>query len=331
MDTKILDISPVNIDYEKIKIAAHHIKSGELAAFPTETVYGLGADAENGEAVKNIFKTKGRPMDNPLIVHVSDVAMCERYVEKIPESAEILMDKFWGGPLTIVMKRSKYAIDEVTAGGETVAVRLPSHPIAHALIKESGTGIAAPSANISGKPSPTLAQHVIDDFDGKIPCIIKGGAAEHGLESTVIDLSGERPLILRPGVISLDMVRELLPDAVYGGGGEGIPKSPGMKYKHYAPDAKVIVVNGDMNKEALNHSGKVMFIDYEDKRANYESELFLPAGINDASYGASLFWLLRLADEKGADVVLAKNPRGGEAVSDALCNRLYKSAGGNIV
>ena len=331
MDTKILDISPINIDFEMIKSAANHIKNGELVAFPTETVYGLGADCENGEAVKNIFKTKGRPMDNPLIVHVSDLAMCERYVEKIPESARILMDKFWGGPLTIVMKRSKYAIDEVTAGGETVAIRLPSHPIAHELIKATKKGIAAPSANLSGKPSPTLAEHVIEDFDGKIPCIISGGKAEHGLESTVIDLSGERPLVLRPGVISLDMIKELLPDAVYGGGGEGIPKSPGMKYKHYAPDAKVIVVKGDMIKEAEKYKGKVLFMDYEDQRAIYNAENFLPVGCDDTSYAASLFWLLRLADTKKADFVLAKDPRGNMPVSDALCNRLYKSAGGNIV
>ncbi len=331
METLFLKVNPLAIDFEKINKGAEIIVNGGLTAFTTETVYGLGADAENKEAVKNIFIAKGRPMDNPLIVHVSDIAMCEKYVSEIPESAELLMDKFWGGPLTIIMKRSKYAIDEVTAGGETVAIRLPSHPVAHALIKAAGCGIAAPSANISGKPSPTLAEHVFDDFNGKIPCIIDGGKAEHGLESTVIDLSGERPLVLRPGVISLDMIKELLPDANYGGGGEGVPKSPGMKYKHYAPDAKVIVVNGDMRKESGKYKGKAMFIDYEDNRGEYEESEFLTAGCDDVTYGASLFWLLRRADELGAKFVFAKNPRGGTNVSDALCNRLYKSAGGLIV
>ncbi len=331
MITEYFDIKPLGIEYGKIDEAARILLSGGLVAFPTETVYGLGADCENKDAVKSIFTAKGRPMDNPLIVHVSDMAMCEKYVSYIPKKAELLMNKFWGGPLTIVMKRSKYAIDEVTAGGDTVAIRLPSHPVAHALIKAAGKGIAAPSANLSGKPSPTTAEHVKEDFDGKIPCIIAGGKAEHGLESTVIDLSGERPMVLRPGVISLDMIKELLPDAVYGGGGEGIPKSPGMKYKHYAPDAKVIVVKGDMKKEAENCSGKVLFMDYEDMRGEYEEDSFLSVGNDDTSYAASLFWLLRLADEKKAKFVLAKDPRGGEPVSDALCNRLYKSAGGDII
>lgn len=331
MITKYFDVNPLEIEYGKIDEAARILLSGGLVAFPTETVYGLGADCENKDAVKSIFTAKGRPMDNPLIVHVSDMAMCEKYVSHIPQKAELLMNKFWGGPLTIVMKRSKFAIDEVTAGGDTVAIRLPSHPVAHALIKAAGKGIAAPSANLSGKPSPTAAEHVKEDFDGKIPCIIAGGKAEHGLESTVIDLSGERPMVLRPGVISLDMIKELLPDAVYGGGGEGIPKSPGMKYKHYAPDAKVIVVKGDMKKEAENYFGKVLFMDYEDMRGEYEEDSFLSVGNDDTSYAASLFWLLRLADSKKAKFVLAKDPKGNLPVSDALCNRLYKSAGGNIV
>ena len=331
MITEYFDINPLEIEYKMLDKAAKTLLSGGLVAFPTETVYGLGADCENKEAVKSIFTAKGRPMDNPLIVHVSDMEMCERYVSNIPEKAEILMNKFWGGPLTIVMKRSKFAIDEVTAGGDTVAIRLPSHPVAHALIKATGKGIAAPSANLSGKPSPTTSEHVAEDFDGKIPCIISGGKAEHGLESTVIDLSGDRPLVLRPGVISLDMIKELLPDAVYGGGGEGIPKSPGMKYKHYAPDAKVIVIKGNMKKEAENYQGKVLFMDYEDMRNNYDEEQFLSVGHDDTSYAASLFWLLRLADTKKANFVLAKDPRGNMPVSDALCNRLYKSAGGNIV
>lgn len=331
MKTEIFSIDPFKIEYEKIEIAGKMLEAGELVAFPTETVYGLGADADNKEAVANIFKTKGRPMDNPLIVHVPSIALCEQYVEKISESAALLMEKFWGGPLTIIMKKSKRAIDEVTAGLDTVAIRLPSHPVAHALIKASGTGIAAPSANISGRPSPTNEKHVIEDFNGKIPCIIGSGMTKYGLESTVIDLSGERPLILRPGAISLNMIREYLPDVAYGGGGENVPKSPGMKYKHYAPKAKVIVVKGDIGNEISKYDGKVAVIDYEDKASYYNKDLFLPAGTDDNTYGARLFYLLRHADELDADVILAKHPKGGEDLTDALCNRLYKAAGGNII
>ncbi len=331
MKTEIFSIDPLKIEYEKIKKAAALLKEGKLVAFPTETVYGLGADADNKEAVSDIFRAKGRPMDNPLIVHIPSIALCEKYVEKIPGSAALLMEKFWGGPLTIIMKKSKRAIDEVTAGLDTVAVRLPSHPVAHALISASETGIAAPSANISGRPSPTNEKHVIEDFEGKIPCIIGSGITKYGLESTVIDLSGERPLILRPGAVSLNMIKEYLPDAAYGGGGENVPKSPGMKYKHYSPKAKVIVVKEDIKNEIKNHKGKVVVIDYEDFAEVYDKELFLPAGFDDNTYGARLFYLLRHADDLGADVILAKNPKGGEDLTDALCNRLYKAAGGNII
>ncbi len=329
METKILDIDVFNIDQEKIGEAAELIKNGRLVAFPTETVYGLGASAENEEAVKNIFRAKGRPGDNPLIVHVSDIAMCERYVKKIPEGAEKLMAHFWGGPLTIIMEKSPLACQSVSAGLDTVGIRLPSHPVAHALIKASGLGIAAPSANISGKPSPTLAGHVIADFSGRIDCIISSGAAKYGVESTVIDMSEEIPKVLRPGAVSLDMIREILPYSEYGGGGKGIPKSPGMKYKHYSPDAKVYVVRSDMEKTAEEFGDGTVVIDYGNK--SYEGKMFLSAGENDSDYAARLFYLLRLADEKGAKVILARDPLGGSPVTDALINRLYKSAGGEII
>lgn len=329
METKILDVDVLNIDEEKINEAAKMIRDGRLVAFPTETVYGLGANAENEEAVKSIFYAKGRPSDNPLIVHVSDIAMCERYVKKIPKGAEALMAHFWGGPLTIIMEKSPLACRSVSAGLDTVGIRLPSHPVAHALIKAADIGIAAPSANISGKPSPTLAEHVIADFSGRIDCIISSGAAKYGVESTVIDMSEEIPKVLRPGAVSLDMIREILPDAEYGGGGKGIPKSPGMKYKHYSPDAKVYVVRSDMKKTAEKFPDGTVVIDY--KKGDYPGKIFLSAGENDSDYAARLFYLLRLADEKGAKTVLARDPIGGAPVTDALINRLYKSAGGEII
>lgn len=331
MKTKIFDVDPLAIDQEKIEEAGTMLRDGKLVAFPTETVYGLGADADNEEAVRAIFCAKGRPSDNPLIVHVPDIALCETYVESIPASAARLMEKFWGGPLTVIMKRSRRAIDAVTAGGDTVAIRLPSHPVAHALIKASRCGIAAPSANLSGKPSPTVAEHVIADFDGRIDGIVASGAAQYGLESTVIDLSGDRPKILRPGAISLSMIRELLPDADYGGGGQGVPKSPGMKYKHYAPAAPVIVVRGDIADEMKKHEGRIAVMDYDGEAERFADALFLPCGADDTDYSARLFYLLRKADELGASVILAKDPAGGSPLTDALKNRLYKSAGGNVI
>lgn len=329
MKTEVLRINPLDMDGKAIARAASIFQRGGLVAFPTETVYGLGADADNEAAVGQIFAAKGRPNDNPLIVHVADIALCETYVEHIGPEAARLMEKFWGGPLTIIMKRSKRAKDCVTARLSTVALRLPSHPVAHALLKEAKTGIAAPSANISGKPSPTIAEHVLADFDGKIDCIIDSGATQYGLESTVIDLSVVPPRILRPGAVSLDMIREILPDAAYGGLA-GAPRSPGMKYKHYAPKAPVIVVSGDMTEEAKRHKGRVCIIDY-DEAYREPADLFLPCGKDDADYGARLFYLLRLADEHGADVILARNPKGGAPITDALKNRLYKSAGGAVV
>lgn len=331
MKTEILDIDELNIDQDKIEAAASFIKKGRLTAFPTETVYGLGADADNEEAVRSIYAAKGRPSDNPLIVHVSDIAMCERYVKIIPPDAIKLMNKFWGGPLTIIMKKSGKACSLVSAGLDTVGIRLPSHPVAHALIKASGTGIAAPSANISGRPSPTLAQHVISDFDGRIDCIISSGASKYGVESTVIDMSGESPKILRPGAVSLEMIRELLPDAEYGGGGKGIPKSPGMKYKHYAPEAKVYVVREVMAKKAENFGTDTAVIDYGENSKLYEDKLFLSCGEDDSDYAARLFYLLRLSDEKKVKNILAIDPRGDAPVSDALKNRLYKAAGGEFL
>ncbi len=329
MKTEILRIDPLHIDGEALAHAALILRRGGLVAFPTETVYGLGADADNETAVKSIFAAKGRPNDNPLIIHVPDIALCESYVERIDSEAKRLMEKFWGGPLTIIMKRSKRAKDCVTAGLSTVAIRLPSHSVAHALIKEAKTGIAAPSANLSGKPSPTIAEHVIVDFNGKIDCIVDSGASQYGLESTVIDLSVRPPRILRPGAVSLDMIREILPDACYGGGGDGVPKSPGMKYKHYAPKAPVIVVSGEMEEEAKKHTGRICILDYDDQ--TYKGDVFLSCGQDDVDYGARLFYLLRMADQQGADVILARNPKGGAPITDALKNRLYKSAGGVIV
>ena len=257
MKTEILKIDLHNIDSQKIKYAAQVIEEGGLVAFPTETVYGLGADALNKTAVEKIFKAKGRPSDNPLIVHVADKKSVGNLVLRIPEKAEKLMDAFWPGPLTLVMDKQSIVPDIITAGLDTVAIRVPSHPIALALIREAKLPIAAPSANISGKPSPTDSKHVINDLYGKVDVIIDGGFSNIGVESTVVDMVVDPPMLLRPGGITLEQLEDVIGNVRIDPGiaqknldGKVVPKSPGMKYKHYAPKAKVVIVEGEIQKVA---------------------------------------------------------------------------------
>jgi L-threonylcarbamoyladenylate synthase len=250
--TRVLKLDPLHFSPSELSSAAELIREGEIVGFPTETVYGLGASAFSKDAVLKIFQAKGRPGDNPLIVHISSMDMLLDLVREIPENARQLCGKFWPGPLTIIFPKSEKVPFEVTAGLQTVAVRMPSHLIAHALIKEAGVPIAAPSANLSGRPSPTRASDVLQDLDGKIPLIIDGGACEVGLESTVIDLNSDPPLILRPGGITLEQLREWIPRIqVY----EKIqpikeleerPSTPGLKYTHYSPRAKVMLFEGSI-------------------------------------------------------------------------------------
>lgn len=233
-----------------INKAAEILRNGGLVGVPTETVYGLAADALNGKAVAKIFKAKGRPMDNPLIVHIADFSDIEKYnlVSEIPKAAYKLSERFWAGPLTIIMKKSEVIPNEVSAGLDTVAIRLPSHPTAQAVIRAAGTPLAAPSANLSGSPSPTTAKHVLNDMQGRIDAVLDGGASEVGLESTVITLATPVPRVLRPGGITVEQLREVLGEvevdnAVTHKLEDGAKAaSPGMKYKHYAPKANVILL-----------------------------------------------------------------------------------------
>ena len=317
---------------EDIQQAAEIIKEGGLVAFPTETVYGLGADALNPEAVGKVYAAKGRPSDNPMIVHISSKNDLSHLTFEITDDIRKLMDAFWPGPLTMVVPAAP-VVPRVTTGGlDTVAVRMPSDPVAAALITSSETPIAAPSANLSGRPSPTSARHVIDDLDGRIDAIIQGGDCQVGIESTAADMTGAVTAVLRPGIITAERLSQALGKTVEIDPAMNVktadfkPKSPGMKYKHYAPKAEMIIYKGDrekvylaMSEEKLRRTGygqKVEIIMYDDSEPEKAAREF--------------FAKLRACDKAGVDVILAAAMRE-DGVGFAVMNRMFKSAGYNIV
>lgn len=328
---------------EEIKQAAEIIKDGGLVAFPTETVYGLGADALNAEAVGKVYAAKGRPSDNPMIVHISSKDDVLKLTPKITEDMQKLMDAFWPGPLTMVVPALD-VIPKVTTGGlDTVGIRLPSEPAAAELISASETPIAAPSANLSGKPSPTSYKHVADDLDGRIDGIIAGGDCEAGIESTVVDMTEDVPSVLRPGIITAKQLSEVLgkqvgidpallekPDIFNNGGlleteADFKPKSPGMKYKHYAPKAEMIIYQGEPEKV------KLAMAEEKVKRNSFgqkvEIIVFDDEHPEDAAH--DFFARLRACDKAGVDVILAAALRE-DGIGFAVMNRMFKSAGYNI-
>lgn len=337
METKIFSTTE-----NEIKEAGKILSNGGLVAFPTETVYGLGASAFDGDAAKKIYKAKGRPSDNPLIVHVCDKSQIAEIAEEIPENAKTVIDKFMPGPVTVILKKRSIVPDDVTGGLNTVAVRFPSHKVAQALIKSAGVPVAAPSANISGKPSPTKAKHLIKDMTGRIDAIIDGGDCNVGVESTIIDFTGDRATILRPGGVTYDdlmsagidveidknILQSISPDEV--------PKCPGMKYKHYAPNAEVIVVEGEMkavrrkiNELIEENKGKVIGV-LTMYNSAYDDAVILSAGESNKEYAKNLFSALYEFDELGVDVVFAEFcDNDGYAL--AVKNRLYKSAAQRVI
>ena len=253
MNTVIKKIDASRMASSDFKEAADFLRSGKLVAFPTETVYGLGGNAYDSTASARIYAAKGRPSDNPLIVHISSFIEIDPLVSGIPDEARALADRFWPGPLTMILNKSDRIPKETTGGLDTVAIRMPSHPIANRLIKEAGIPIAAPSANASGRPSTTKAEHVIEDLNGKIDMIIDGGSSDIGLESTIVDLTVKPALILRPGYITIEMLREVLPDIEYDKAvlkrirdDSIVAKAPGMKYRHYAPKGELTIFEGDI-------------------------------------------------------------------------------------
>lgn len=327
---------------ESIELACKLLQDGEVVGVPTETVYGLAGDSRNGEAIKKIFKAKGRPADNPLIVHISNLDMLKGVVRYVSNDAKKLMNAFWPGPLTIIMPKGNEICNETCAGLDSVGVRMPSNPIAHEIIEKSKVPFSAPSANISGKPSPTNATDVFVDMNGRIPLIIDGGECDAGVESTVISTLTDTPIILRPGVITKEMIEKVLGKKVEIAKAvtEGVKKdekvlSPGMKYKHYAPNADVIILKGSLEKYSKyvnEHKADGTFALCFDNEQQY---LDVPA----ISYGHitspkeqahELFTALRELDKQNAKIVYARCPEM-TGVSLAVYNRLIRSAGFKII
>ncbi len=348
METKLVKVDIENPEQDILEEAAEILRRGGLVAFPTETVYGLGANGLDEKACKKIYKAKGRPSDNPLILTIGDINGLYPIVEKVTDNAKKIIDAFWPGPITLVLPKADCVPAAVTGGLDTVAVRYPSNKVARELIKTAGIPVAAPSANSSGKPSPTRASHVAFDLDGKIEMIIDGGAADWGLESTILDVSTDKPVLLRPGAVTQEMIESVVgkidvDPAVYSKpSSDMVPKAPGMKYKHYSPSAKVILVSGGrenvidtINRKAAEDEAdglKVGIMATVQTKDSYTAGNVLVVGDRDKpeTIGANLFKMLRKFDFIGADVVYSEVfDEDGEGA--AIMNRLNKAAGFNCI
>ena len=356
--TSLLKINRKNFDTEDLLPAAMLLREGELVAFPTETVYGLGGNAQDESAAARIYAAKGRPSDNPLIVHISDKKDLETVGREVPEIAKKFAERFWPGPLTIIVKRAEIIPKTTTGGLDTVAVRLPSDMIARELIRLSGVYVAAPSANKSGRPSTTRAEHCMEDLYGRIPMVVDGGPVKIGLESTIVDCTNEvtengvktiRPLILRPGYITLEQLREICPETDYDPAvvarvkNENVrAKAPGMKYRHYAPKGDFVIFEGRaeaviarINEEVKKMRAlgrKTAVLATEESKDYYDADIVVSLGRrnNEEEIAARLFDVLREFDEMGAEAIYGEcfEFRG---IGQAIMNRLLKAAGYNII
>ena len=347
MNTKIVKIDPAHPRMEDIREAGRIIREGGLVAFPTETVYGLGGNALDVTASQRIYAAKGRPSDNPLIVHIADGASLWPLVTESPEAARKLASACWPGPLTMIFHKSSIVPLETTGGLDSVAVRFPSHPIACALIREGGGYVAAPSANTSGRPSPTMAEHVIEDLKGKIEMIVDGGSVGIGLESTIVDFTENIPTILRPGYINEQMLRDILGEVRMDKGllaenSRIHPKAPGMKYRHYAPKGSLLIVEGqtdrvaakieEMAREKTAAGYTVGIIGTDESVGRYSSGIIKSIGTrsDEESIGRHLYSVLREFDDCGAAYIFSESfdtPKMGQAIM----NRLLKAAGHQVI
>ncbi len=347
IETVVIKMDESDIDTDAVKQAGKILRQGGLAAFPTETVYGLGADALRAEASRKIYAAKGRPSDNPLIVHICCMQDLEKIVTDIPKTAKKLAEAFWPGPLTMILKKNDKVPYETTGGLDTVAVRMPANKIALALIREGGGYIAAPSANTSGRPSPTLAEHVYADMKGKIPVILDGGQTGVGIESSIIDLTEDIPMILRPGCITLDMIQNVIgqvrtdPGIIEEDSGCR-PKAPGMKYKHYAPKADLFLVEGKSESvvkrinqlavQCIKEGKKVGIIGTKETAEFYNNGIVMSIGgrQEEEVIAHNLYKILRDLDNYDVDIIYSESfstPRMGQAVM----NRLLKAAGHQVI
>ena len=347
MRAEIVKMSAEHLNMEAIQRAGRILKEGGLVAFPTETVYGLGGNALDSRSSIKIYAAKGRPSDNPLIVHIADIEKLSEIVTEIPEKAKILAEKYWPGPLTMIFPKTDIVPRETTGGLDSVAVRFPSDRIAQDLIRAAGGFVAAPSANTSGRPSPTMADHVMEDLGDAIDMIIDGGQVGIGLESTIVDFTEEIPVVLRPGYVSLDMIREVLGDVRMDKGllitdSSVQPKAPGMKYRHYAPQADLTIVEGEMDAvvrvinefaaEAAAQGRQVGIIATDETRDKYPLGVVKSIGSreDEDSIGHHLFEVLREFDHCQVSAIYSEaffTPRIGQAIM----NRLLKAAGHKII
>ena len=347
MDTKVVTVDKEKPDLQVMRMAGEILRKGGLVAFPTETVYGLGGDGLNAGSSKKIYAAKGRPSDNPLIIHIADLESLEKIVKSVPPKAKLLAEKFWPGPLTMIFSKSSRVPYETTGGLESVAVRMPSHPVALAIIREGGGYIAAPSANTSGRPSPTRAEHVCEDLTGKIDMIVDGGAVGIGLESTIVDFTEEVPVILRPGYINQEMIQEVIGPVRMDRGllitEEKVrPKAPGMKYRHYAPKAQLTIVQGSSSQvtayinaqceKAVREGKRPGVIAADETVSAYRGAVVKGIGArnDEEEIARNLFAVLREFDEEDTDILFSEafdTPRMGQAIM----NRLLKAAGHHII
>ena len=349
MKTIMQTINPESFRDEELEEACRILQKGGLVAFPTETVYGLGGDAMHPEASAKIYAAKGRPSDNPLIVHIADMDALEDIAQSVPEAAVKLADHFWPGPLTMIFPKKEAVPKSTTGGLETVAVRMPSHPVARALIRESGVYIAAPSANTSGRPSPTKAEHVKEDLDGRIDMILDGGAVGIGLESTIVDLSTGVPTILRPGYITGEMLEDVLGEVQVDPAilsqkmnPNIVAKAPGMKYRHYAPKGQMTIIEGDTGKvvdeinrlvkEKTDEGCSVAVIATEETKDAYECANVRSVGsrATEGSIAAGLYDILREMDHIGAEYIYAESFEK-DTLGKAIMNRMLKAAAYHVI
>ena len=347
METKVEKIEKTQMNMDIINAAGQILKQGGLVAFPTETVYGLGANALDEEAARKTYAAKGRPSDNPMIVHIASLEDLYPITKKVPEKAVVLAEKFWPGPLTMIFEKSELVPHGTTGGLETVAVRMPDNEVALALIRAGGGYVSGPSANKSGRPSPTMARHVLDDLEGRIDMILDGGPVHIGVESTIVDMTVEPPMILRPGAVTKEMLEETVGEVavdhtILTADAKTPPKAPGMKYRHYAPRAEMTVVEGPLEKvvdkigelaaarENEGHRVGIIATQETMDRYGYENVKCIGTREDESTVAANLYAILREFDDDGTEYIYSE-AFASDGIGSAVMNRLLKAAGHHVI